>query len=178
MQIDEPIFSLDLNEAQRAVIDKTYAALARVVGVKIMVTNYFGELRDNLELFASLPVSALHIDAVRGAGEIEAVAERLPGSTVLSLGVVDGRNIWKTDLAAAKAALARAQNSIGADRLMVGPASSLLHSPVTLRNETRLDARLADWLAFAEEKLAEIAVLAARSTAMSTKRCSRRMLKP
>ncbi|MES1954083.1 5-methyltetrahydropteroyltriglutamate--homocysteine S-methyltransferase [Salinisphaera hydrothermalis] len=160
VQIDEPVFSLDLNDAQRAVIDKTYAALSRVGDLKIMVTNYFGELRDNLELFTQLPVSALHIDGVRGAGEIEAVAARLPGDTALSLGMVDGRNIWKTDLAAAKTALAQVRDTLGADRLMVGPACSLLHSPVTLRNETRLDSRLVAWLAFAEEKLDEIVALA------------------
>ncbi|KEZ76394.1 5-methyltetrahydropteroyltriglutamate--homocysteine S-methyltransferase [Salinisphaera hydrothermalis] len=160
VQIDEPVFSLDLNDAQRAVIDKTYAALSRVGDLKIMVTNYFGELRDNLELFTQLPVSALHIDGVRGAGEIEAVAARLPGDTALSLGMVDGRNIWKTDLAAAKTVLAQVRDTLGADRLMVGPACSLLHSPVTLRNETRLDQRLVAWLAFAEEKLDEIVALA------------------
>ncbi|MGB7756083.1 MAG: 5-methyltetrahydropteroyltriglutamate--homocysteine S-methyltransferase [Salinisphaera sp.] len=160
VQIDEPIFSLDLSEAQREVIDKTYAALSRVGNLKIMVTNYFGELRDNLDLFTRLPVDALHIDAVRGAGEIEAVAARLAEHTRLSVGMVDGRNIWKTDLAMATSTLTSAREIVGSDRLMVGPACSLLHSPVTLRNETRLDSRLAAWLAFAEEKLAEIVVLA------------------
>ena len=160
VQIDEPILSLDLSAAQRAVIEQTYAALSRVGDLRIMVTNYFGELRDNLDLFTRLPVEALHIDAVRGAAELETVAARLPTGACLSVGIVDGRNVWKTDLAQARAALAQAQEIVGGDRLMIGPACSLLHSPVALRNETKLDSRLADWLAFAEEKLAEIVALA------------------
>ncbi|AWN15735.1 5-methyltetrahydropteroyltriglutamate--homocysteine S-methyltransferase [Salinisphaera sp. LB1] len=160
VQIDEPILSLDLSAAQRAVIEQTYAALSRVGDLRIMVTNYFGELRDNLDLFTSLPVEALHIDAVRGAGELETVAARLPAGVRLSVGIVDGRNVWKTDLAQARAALAQVREIVGGDRLMIGPACSLLHSPVALRNETQLDSRLADWLAFAEERLAEIVALA------------------
>ncbi|HET7314483.1 5-methyltetrahydropteroyltriglutamate--homocysteine S-methyltransferase, partial [Salinisphaera sp.] len=107
-----------------------------------------------------LPVAALHIDGLRGASEIETVAARLAGDTKLSIGAVDGRNIWKTDLAAAKERLERVKTTIGGDRLMVGPACSLLHSPVTLKSETKLDADLKNWLAFAEEKLAEIVCLA------------------
>src|SRR5699024_10812304 len=108
----------------------------------------------------ALPVAALHVDAVRGAHEVETIAKRLSADQLLSVGIVDGRNIWKTDLAAARAGLERVKSQIGAERLMVGPACSLLHSPVTLRNETKLDANLKNWLAFAEEKLTEIVWLA------------------
>src|SRR5699024_8534281 len=88
------------------------------------------------------------------------ITDRLSHDKILSVGIVDGRNVWRTDLAAARADLERVQNRIGSDRLMVGPACSLLHSPVTLRNEDRLDDTLKSWLAFAEEKLAEIVCLA------------------
>src|SRR5699024_6302943 len=77
VQFDEPIFALDLNDAQRDIIRKTYAALAEIEGARILVANYFGELRDNRELFTSLPVAGLHIDAVRGREEIEPLAARL-----------------------------------------------------------------------------------------------------
>lgn len=160
LQIDEPIFSLDLDDTQRAVIEKAYAKLAQVEGIKIMVANYFGQLADNRELFTSLPVAALHIDAVRGIKEAEVVAARLGDEKYLSVGIIDGRNIWKTDLERALATIETVKGEIGGDRLIVGPSCSLLHSPVTLRSETKLDDEFKNWLAFAEEKLDEIVFLA------------------
>ena len=160
LQIDEPIFSLDLDDTQRAVIEKAYARLAQVDGIKIMVANYFGGLADNMELFTALPVAALHIDAVRGLKEAEVVAARLDDSKYLSVGIIDGRNIWKTDLERASNVLQTIKGEIGGERLIVGPSCSLLHSPVTLRSETRLDDEFKNWLAFAEEKLDEIVFLA------------------
>ncbi len=160
VQIDEPIFALDLNDAQRDIIKKTYAELAKVKGVKILVTNYFGELRDNMELFTSLPVTGLHIDAVRGVKEIEPIAARLGDDKYLSVGVVDGRNVWKTDFERALTALEAAKAKIGGERLMAGPSCSLIHSPVTLKSEQKWDDEFKNWLAFAEEKLHEIVFLA------------------
>ncbi|MES1929082.1 5-methyltetrahydropteroyltriglutamate--homocysteine S-methyltransferase [Salinisphaera dokdonensis CL-ES53] len=160
LQIDEPIFSLDLDDTQRAVIEKAYAKLAQVDGIKIMVANYFGQLADNMELFTSLPVAALHIDAVRGLKEAEVVAARLDDEKYLSVGIIDGRNIWKTDLERALATIETVKGEIGAERLIVGPSCSLLHSPVTLRSETKLDDEFKNWLAFAEEKLDEIVFIA------------------
>ncbi|MDA3922948.1 MAG: 5-methyltetrahydropteroyltriglutamate--homocysteine S-methyltransferase [Salinisphaera sp.] len=160
LQIDEPIFALDLNDAQRDVIRKAYDALSQVRGIKIMVANYFGRLGDNLELFTSLPVAALHVDGVRGVEEIKAVAARLDDEKYLSVGIVDGRNVWKTDLKRAMEALQPVHGAIGGNRLIVGPSCSLLHSPVTLRSERKLDDEFLNWLAFAEEKLDEIVFLA------------------
>ena len=160
LQIDEPIFSLDLDDTQRGVIEKAYARLAQVDGIKIMVANYFGGLADNMELFTALPVAALHIDAVRGLEEAEVVAARLDDSKYLSVGIIDGRNIWKTDLERASNVLQTIKGEIGGERLIVGPSCSLLHSPVTLRSETKLDDEFKNWLAFAEEKLDEIVFLA------------------
>ena len=160
LQIDEPIFSLDLDDTQRGVIEKAYARLAQVDDIKIMVANYFGGLADNVELFTALPVAALHIDAVRGLEEAEVVAARLDDSKYLSVGIIDGRNIWKTDLERASNVLQTIKGEIGGERLIVGPSCSLLHSPVTLRSETKLDDEFKNWLAFAEEKLDEIVFLA------------------
>ncbi|MES1947541.1 5-methyltetrahydropteroyltriglutamate--homocysteine S-methyltransferase [Salinisphaera sp. C84B14] len=160
LQIDEPIFSLDLNDAQREVVRKAYDALAGVAGIKIMVANYFGALADNRELFVSLPVAALHIDGVRGVEEVEAVAARLSDDKLLSVGIVDGRNIWKTDFTRALDRLQPVLGELGSERLIVAPSCSLLHCPVTLRSEHKLDDELLNWLAFAEEKLDEIVFLA------------------
>ncbi len=160
IQIDEPIFALDLNDAQREVLRKTYDALAAVRGIKILVTNYFGGLADNMETFTALPVAGLHIDAVRGIEEAEPVAARLDDEKTLSVGIVDGRNIWKTDFDRALETLETIKGELGGDRLMVGPSCSLLHTPVTLRSETKLDDEFLSWLAFAEEKLGEIVFLA------------------
>ncbi len=160
LQIDEPIFSLDLDSTQRAVIEKAYARLAAVDGIKIMVANYFGGLADNMALFTSLPVAGLHIDAVRAPEEADVVAARLDEGKYLSVGIIDGRNIWKTDLERASRVLQTVRDKIGGDRLIVGPSCSLLHSPVTLRSETQLDETFRNWLAFAEEKLDEIVYLA------------------
>ncbi len=160
VQLDEPVFSLDLSKAQQDALRKAYDRLSKVSGIQLLVANYFNDLADNLDLFTSLPVHALHIDAVRGFNDIEPVADRLSNNTALSVGIVDGRNIWKTDLEKALAAIKTAHSKVGGDRLMVGPACSLLHTPVTLRNEAKLDEEFKSWLAFAEEKLDEIVFLA------------------
>ncbi|NNC23849.1 5-methyltetrahydropteroyltriglutamate--homocysteine S-methyltransferase [Salinisphaera sp. USBA-960] len=160
VQIDEPVFSLDLSKAQQDALRAAYDRLSKVAGIKIMVANYFNDLADNRELFTSLPVDALHLDAVRGAEDIEPVAARVGDKTSLSVGIVDGRNIWATDLEKALSTLKTAHGELGSDRLMVGPACSLLHSPVTLRSEEKIDAEFKSWLAFAEEKLDELVFLA------------------
>ena len=160
LQLDEPIFALDLHDAQREVIKKAYAALGQVRGIKIMVANYFGGLADNMELFTALPVAGLHIDGVRGVKEIETVAARLDDDKTLSVGMVDGRNVWKTDLQRAMDALKTVHGELGGDRLIVGPSCSLLHSPVTLASEAKLDDEFLQWFAFAEQKLDEIVFLA------------------
>ncbi|WP_111747957.1 5-methyltetrahydropteroyltriglutamate--homocysteine S-methyltransferase [Salinisphaera orenii] len=160
VQIDEPVFSLDLSKAQQDALRAAYDRLSKVAGIKIMVANYFNDLADNRELFTSLPVDALHLDAVRGAEDIEPVAARVGDKTSLSVGIVDGRNIWATDLEKSLSTLKTAHGELGSDRLMVGPACSLLHSPVTLRSEEKIDAEFKSWLAFAEEKLDELVFLA------------------
>jgi 5-methyltetrahydropteroyltriglutamate--homocysteine methyltransferase len=101
----------------------------------------------------------VHVDAVRGAAELDTLLSSFPADKQLSLGVVDGRNIWKNDYAASLEKLRRAQAAIGPDRLWVAPSSSLQHSPITLANEPNLDAELKSWLAFADQKLNEIAEL-------------------
>ncbi|HEY8964827.1 MAG TPA: 5-methyltetrahydropteroyltriglutamate--homocysteine S-methyltransferase, partial [Candidatus Methylacidiphilales bacterium] len=162
VQIDEPVLALDLDDAARAALAQAHARLAaaaKTAGIKLLVAAYFGPLRENLPAFLALPADALHFDAVRGADEVETLLARFPKDKILSLGVVDGRNIWKNDFDATLALLRKAWAAVGEGRLWIAPSCSLLHSPVTLANEPALDPELKGWLAFADEKLAELAAL-------------------
>ncbi|MES2476043.1 MAG: 5-methyltetrahydropteroyltriglutamate--homocysteine S-methyltransferase [Verrucomicrobiota bacterium] len=160
IQLDEPVLALDLNDRQRDAFLECYPRLARAAGsAKLLVASYFGELRDNLPLFLGLPVAALHIDGVRGKDEIATVIARFPSDKILSLGVVDGRNIWKNEFVESLAILGHARETLGKERLWISPSCSLIHAPVTLENERKLDAEIKGWLAFADQKLAEVASL-------------------
>ncbi|MFZ3152972.1 5-methyltetrahydropteroyltriglutamate--homocysteine S-methyltransferase [Pseudomonas sp.] len=157
VQIDEPILVLDLPQAWKNAFERAYNLLQREPGKKLIAT-YFAGLEDNLGLAASLPVDGLHIDLVRAPEQFPSILDRLPAYKVLSLGVVNGRNIWRTDLEKALAILQQAQERLG-ERLWVAPSCSLLHSPVDLSREDQLDAELQSWLAFAVQKCAEVALL-------------------
>ena len=157
IQLDEPILSLDLNDMQRAALKTAYDRLSKAKGsAKLIVATYFGGLRDNLDTYLALPVEALHFDFVRGAEDIDAVLAKFPKDKILSVGIVEGRNIWKNDYDASLVVLAKATAAVGGDRLWVAPSCSLIHSPVTLKNEPKLDDELKSWLAFADEKLSEV----------------------
>jgi len=162
VQIDEPCLALDRTPAERAVYVRAYRFLAdRAHGLKLLVTTYFAGLDDNLATARELPVAGLHVDLVRaGGGQLDQLLKAWPKGRVLSLGVIDGRNIWRADLATALGQLERARERIGADDLWVAPSCSLLHVPVDLDLEHRLDAQLKSWLAFATQKLVEVATLA------------------
>ncbi len=168
VQIDEPILALDLNDGQRAALRRAYEALVPVAP-RIMLATYFGALLDNTELAATLPVSGLHIDLVRAPEQLPDVLKALPGNKALSVGVIDGRNIWRADLDRQLALVTQAWDSVGPDRLEIAPSCSLLHTPVDLDGEDELDADLRSWLAFAKQKLAETAAL---TTAMQKGKAS------
>ena len=160
VQIDEPILGLDLTETQRDALLVSWQRIAQETpGLKIIATSYFSELRENLPLYLSLPVHALHVDVVRGSAEFDQVLARFPQGKILSLGLVDGRNIWKNDFASSLTLLQRAKDAVGEARLWVAPSCSLQHSPITLSNEPVLDAELKNWLAFADQKLDEVVSL-------------------
>lgn len=192
IQIDEPALVMDLAPEQVALYDKVYAQIRAAAGKsKLIVATYFGDLRGNLSTLMRLPVDVVHVDVVRVPQSLDAVVEALPQDKILSLGVVDGRNIWRTDFERALNQLRTAQKKTGADRLWVAPSCSLIHTPVTLRNEGKLDAELKGWLAFAEEKLAEVvilaktlasqdtqAALASNATAQASRRTSPRIHSP
>jgi len=158
VQIDEPILVLDLPQDWKNAFERAYNLIQRDP-LKKLVATYFGGLEENLGLAANLPVDGLHIDLVRAPEQYPTILDRLPAYKVLSLGVVNGRNVWRCDLEQALATLQHANERLG-DRLWVAPSCSLLHSPVDLGREDKLDAELKSWLAFAVQKCEEVAVLA------------------
>lgn len=160
VQIDEPCLVLDQDEDDYTAYLKAYTTLADVDGPKLMLATYFGELGANLALVNKLPVAGVHIDLVRASGQLDAVLDSLPVSRVLSLGLVDGRNVWCTDLDHALALARRAKERIGDARLHIAPSCSLLHVPMDASVETTLPSDLRSWLAFAREKIAELRTVA------------------
>ncbi|MEN9849015.1 MAG: hypothetical protein RL368_1755 [Pseudomonadota bacterium] len=157
VQIDEPILGLDLSEEWKASFQEVYTQLANLP-VKILLASYFSPLEENLNLACGLPVAGLHIDAVRAKLELEQVSACLPADKILSVGIIDGRNIWRSDLTAALETLRPIAAQRG-ENLWIAPSCSLLHMPISLETETLLDAELKSWLAFAGEKLVELNIL-------------------
>jgi 5-methyltetrahydropteroyltriglutamate--homocysteine methyltransferase len=157
VQIDEPTLVTELAPQWQEAFRTAYAALTDS-GVKLLLTTYFGQLKQNLELACSLPVDGLHLDAVNARDEVEPVIEQLNAGQVLSLGVVNGRNIWKTDLSALLDWLEPVAARLG-HSLWIAPSCSLLHVPVDLHSEQKLDAEIRSWLAFAQQKLDELRVI-------------------
>ena len=158
VQIDEPILALDLPQDWKNAFERAYNLLQRAP-LKKLVATYFGGLEDNLSLAAALPVDGLHIDLVRAPEQYPLILDWLPTYKVLSLGLVNGRNVWRCDLEKALELARHAAERLG-DRLWLAPSCSLLHSPVDLEREDRLDHELKGWLAFAVQKCAEVATLA------------------
>ncbi|MGB3431774.1 MAG: 5-methyltetrahydropteroyltriglutamate--homocysteine S-methyltransferase, partial [Achromobacter sp.] len=157
VQIDEPILALDLPQAWRDAFKQTYDQLS-ASPVKLLVATYFDGLKDNLPTALGLPVAGLHVDLVRAPEQLAEVVSGLGAEQVLSAGVINGRNIWRTDLDAAIATLTPIKQQLG-DRLWLAPSCSLLHVPVDLAYETELDAELKSWLSFAAQKLEELSLL-------------------
>ncbi len=160
IQLDEPCLALDRAPAELAAYRAAYAHLAKHAGpAKLLLATYFAGLDDNAATALSLPVQAVHVDLVRAPAQLDALLARWPTDKIFSAGVVDGRNIWRADLSAALKPLQRAREKLGPERVWVAPSCSLLHVPIDLDQETKLDAELKSWLAFAKQKLAEVVTL-------------------
>ncbi len=159
VQVDEPILGLDLPAPWRSAFEPTYAAFSGHALPPLMLATYFSPLKENLALACRLPVAALHVDGIRAADELATVAAALPDTRILSAGVIDGRNIWRTNLdetlALVKDLLQQRHGT-----LWLAPSCSLLHVPISLDQETAMDPELRSWLAFAQEKLDELRMLA------------------
>jgi 5-methyltetrahydropteroyltriglutamate--homocysteine methyltransferase len=159
VQVDEPILGLDLPSAWRNAFEPCYWQLSQS-GARLMLATYFSPLEENLSLACRLPVAGLHVDGIRARQELVSVCDWLPVPKVLSVGIVDGRNIWRTDLDQAISVL-RPLLERRAGQLWLAPSCSLLHVPYTLEGEDELDGDVRSWLAFAAEKLGELATLKA-----------------
>ena len=158
VQIDEPVLVTELDAAWTHAFNLAYHHL-RSCGAKLLLATYFGALQENLQLAANLPVAGLHIDTINAGNEVQSLLDLLPSYKVLSLGVINGRNIWKTDLNAALDWLQPLHERLR-ERLWIAPSCSLLHVPVDLDSEQKLDGEVKSWLAFAKQKLDELRVLA------------------
>lgn len=167
VQIDEPFLALDLDEKAKAIYNNVYAEIRKQTSLKIVLTTYFSGLEDNTALAASLPVDALHVDLVRAPKQLDDVLAALPSDRILSLGVVDGRNIWKNDFQQSLDLVSKAVGTLGADRVWVAGSSSFLHVPYDLaqeKNEQKLPADIKRWMAFAYQKVDELATIAQLAT--------------
>ncbi|KAH9893847.1 5-methyltetrahydropteroyltriglutamate-homocysteine S-methyltransferase [Xylariomycetidae sp. FL2044] len=161
VQIDEPVLVLDLPSKTKAAFKPTYEKFSSLGDKipKLVFTTYFGDIVHNLDLVPK-DVYAVHVDLVRNPEQLDTVIGALGPKTILSVGVVDGRNIWKTNLKRAIETAETAIQKLGKDRVIVATSSSLLHTPHTLASEKKLDPEVADWFSFASEKVVEIAVIA------------------
>lgn len=160
VQIDEPGLVLDLPEDAQSAFASAYKHLSNAARCpNLLLTTYFGGLENNTELAASLPVAGIHVDLVRAPEQLDPLLKALPRDRFLSAGLVDGRNVWRTDLDAALGLLRRAVDVVGPEQIFVAPSCSLLHCPVDLSLEKRLDPELCSWLSFATDKLREIQAL-------------------
>ncbi|MGM0706093.1 MAG: 5-methyltetrahydropteroyltriglutamate--homocysteine S-methyltransferase [Bacteroidota bacterium] len=160
VQMDEPHLVMDLSEAERRAFRRAYDALSNAADVDLALTTYFGRLGANMQTVFDLPVDSVHLDLVRAPGQLPEALDQIPESMQLSLGLVDGRNVWRADLDALHDTVQQAVDALGTDRVQVGPSCSLLHVPVDLDTESNLDDEVRPWLAFAVQKLDEIAALA------------------
>jgi 5-methyltetrahydropteroyltriglutamate--homocysteine methyltransferase len=157
VQIDEPILVMELDGKWQQAFGAAYDAL-KECKARLLLATYFGQLQDNLAMACKLPVHGLHIDAINARSEAEHASRQLPEDKVLSLGVINGRNIWKTDLNGTLDWLEPIHRSLQ-NRLWIAPSCSLLHVPVDLESEQKLDPEVKHWLAFALQKLDELHVL-------------------
>lgn len=163
VQIDEPALVFDLPSNVKAAFKPAYEKLASL-GTKIpqiVFATYFGDIVHNIDVLSSLQnLHAIHVDLVRNPEQLESVIGALGPKQCLSVGVVDGRNIWKTNLKRAIEIVETVIQKLGKDRVIVSSSSSLLHTPHTLQSEKKLDAEVKDWFSFAVEKAHELAIIA------------------
>ncbi len=159
VQMDEPCLILDLPPGAREAFISAYTQLSRTTKLRLLVATYFEGLRDNLSTALALPVSALHVDLVRAPYQLDSLLQKAPSSLMFSVGVIDGRNVWKSDFETALALAEKAVDKLGSDRIIIAPSCSLLHSPVDLELESDLHGDLKEWLAFARQKLEEVVLI-------------------
>jgi 5-methyltetrahydropteroyltriglutamate--homocysteine methyltransferase len=163
IQFDEPFLALDLTPKQKKTFRFAYSRIRNnFPSINILVASYFDSLGDNAELAADLSVDAIHIDLVRAPEQLEKILNLITADKKISLGIVDGRNIWKNDFENSLFLINKAIEKLGEDRVMIAPSCSLLHVPCDLDMETNekiLLPEIKQWMAFAKQKIEEVVVL-------------------
>jgi 5-methyltetrahydropteroyltriglutamate--homocysteine methyltransferase len=160
VQLDEPCLCLDLDASAQTMYRDAFKELTSPGAFpKFMLATYFGGLGANLDLALALGTAGIHVDLVRAPEQLQVLLAKETSGVKVSLGLVDGRNVWRTDLAKAMETIQAAVNSFGPDRLEIASSCSLLHSPFDLDAETKIDSEVWSWMAFARQKLEEISIL-------------------
>lgn len=163
IQFDEPYLAMDISEKQKQILKIAYSRIRKAFpSLKILLANYFEGLHDNTDLAVELPVDALHLDLVEAPGQLNDVLNKAPNSLTLSLGVVDGRNIWKNNFDRSLDLIRKATQETGPERIMISTSSSLLHVPYDLDledDEEHLPPQIKNWMAFAKQKVHEVVTL-------------------
>jgi 5-methyltetrahydropteroyltriglutamate--homocysteine methyltransferase len=160
VQIDEPCLVLDIGAQTRTALQAAYSTFAREVPeLAVHLTTYFGDLGDNIDAALSLPVAGLHLDLVRAPNQLEPALARARPDLILSLGIIDGRNVWRANLPAILDRLEPIVQRRGADRLALAPSCSLLHVPYDKAVESELDPEARNWLSFAVQKMEELSLI-------------------
>lgn len=166
VQLDEPCLVLDLSEKEQTAFQKAYQTIREALpNLKIVIATYFECTGENIDTVTSLPIDALHVDLVRCPAQLEDILEKInfvQSKKILSLGVVDGRNIWKNDYEKSLKLIKKAVEILTENRVWIAPSCSLLHSPCDLdleKNEVVLTPEIKNWMAFAKQKLSEVVIL-------------------
>ncbi|MDB2550341.1 5-methyltetrahydropteroyltriglutamate--homocysteine S-methyltransferase [Rickettsiales bacterium] len=160
IQIDEPFLATaNLTDELKTAYNKAYEFLGKITDAKLLTTTYFSDLRDNLKFALELPVAGLHFDLTKSELALDNILQSLPKDKVISLGLVNGCNIWKADIKKLTAQINKAKKVIDSDRIIIAPSCSLLHVPVDLDVEDNLRPELKSWLAFGKQKLHEVSLL-------------------
>ncbi len=157
LQLDEPALGLELDNEWQQAFSQTYSTLDKG-SLKLLLTTYFASIDHHVDLIKDLPFDGVHIDTIAEKTNLNTIIKRLPESWIISLGVVNGRNVWKTDLVSVYQKVLPLYRQLG-ERLWLAPSCSLLHSPVDLEQEQKLDEEFKSWLAFAKQKCQELALL-------------------
>ncbi|CAG8570667.1 3312_t:CDS:2 [Funneliformis mosseae] len=160
IQIDEPCLIRDLPPTLKNEYTSAYNVLTKVSPkLKILIATYFERIGTNIDFIIDTPINAIHIDLVRSPGQLEPILKRLPSTVSLSLGLINGRNIWTANLDDALAEAQKAVTALGSERVFIAPSCSLLHTPHSVQNEKKMDSEMLGWLSFAVEKIHELVII-------------------
>ncbi|MCH7396890.1 5-methyltetrahydropteroyltriglutamate--homocysteine S-methyltransferase [Belliella sp. DSM 107340] len=160
VQFDEPFLAMNLSTKEKEAFQTVYSQIRKKYPhLKTLLATYFGGLYENLSVATSLPVCCLHVDLVRCPEQLNELLENRPKDLSISLGLIDGRNVWKNDYSNSLNLVQKALRKVDPEKLFIAPSCSLLHSPCDLDSELKLDKDIKSWLSFAKQKLVEISDL-------------------